>query len=330
MSRRFTIRSGGNQHGPTRRTSWALMGPAFMALAILVVLFALSRQLSDRISLVVYTSQDQVYAEPILKRFEEESGIPLRVVYDSEAVKTVGLVNRLIAEKGNPQCDVFWSNEELRTRQLEAMGVLNSDVDWVPFGYRSRRIVIHTNFVGATEAPRSLMDLTNAVWKGKLAMAYPLFGTTATHFLALRHHWGDAVWRQWCEGLEANRPLVVDGNSMVVKLVGQGQAWVGLTDSDDIAAGLREGLPIAALPMSAETLLIPNTVAVIGGGGMGEASLRLMEYLQRPATLGALVEANALESVSLPAGESTLQPDWPALLEGMQEDTAWLKGHFVR
>jgi iron(III) transport system substrate-binding protein len=301
-----------------------------MAFAILVVLFVVSRQLSKRMTLVVYTSQDQVYAEPILRRFEQESGIPLRVVYDSEAVKTVGLVNRLIAEKGNPQCDVFWNNEELRTRQLEAMGVLNADVGWVPFGYRSRRIVIHTNFVGATEAPCTLMDLTNAVWKGKVAMAYPLFGTTATHFLALRHHWGDAVWRQWCEGLEANQPLVVDGNSMVVKIVGQGQAWVGLTDSDDIAAGVREGLPIAALPMSTETLLIPNTVAVVRGGAMGEPCLRLMEYLQRPTTVGALVEANALESASLPAREDTLQPDWRGLLEGMQVDTAWLKGLFVR
>ena len=36
----------------------------------------------------------------------------VRAVYDSEAVKTVGLVNRLIAEKANPQCDLFWNNEE--------------------------------------------------------------------------------------------------------------------------------------------------------------------------------------------------------------------------
>ena len=53
----------------------------------------------------VYTSQDQVYAEPILREFEQQTGISVRAVYDSEAVKTVGLVNRLIAEKANPQCD---------------------------------------------------------------------------------------------------------------------------------------------------------------------------------------------------------------------------------
>src|SRR5580700_4973525 len=67
---------------------------------------------------VIYTSQDEVYAEPIFKDFEKETGIPVRAVYDSESVKTVGLVNRLIAESANPQCDVFWNNEEFRTRQL--------------------------------------------------------------------------------------------------------------------------------------------------------------------------------------------------------------------
>ena len=62
-------------------------------------------------SVTVYTSQDQVYAEPILQRFEQETGIRVRAVYDSEAVKTVGLVNRLIAEKNHPRCDLFWNHE---------------------------------------------------------------------------------------------------------------------------------------------------------------------------------------------------------------------------
>src|SRR5439155_1664106 len=82
-------------------------------------------------------SQDQVYAEPILKEFEQQTGIEVRAVYDSESVKTVGLVNRLIAEKGRPQCDLFWNNEDLRTRQLAAMGVFEK---WAAAGYRSRRI----------------------------------------------------------------------------------------------------------------------------------------------------------------------------------------------
>src|SRR5215204_5405549 len=118
---------------------------------------------------VVYASQDQVYAEPILQEFSRDTGIKARAVYDSEAVKTVGLVNRLLTEKSNPQCDLFWNNEALRTHQLEERGVVEK---WAPFGYRSRRMVVNTNLLPLARAPQTLWNLTNAEWRGKIAMAY--------------------------------------------------------------------------------------------------------------------------------------------------------------
>lgn len=60
---------------------------------------------------VIYAAQDQIYAEPILHEFEKETGLKVKAVYDSEAVKTTGLANRLLAERSHPQCDVFWGNE---------------------------------------------------------------------------------------------------------------------------------------------------------------------------------------------------------------------------
>lgn len=301
------------------------------ALAVVVILFALSRRLTDTVSsVIVYTAQDQVYAEPILQAFERETGLQVRAVYDSEAVKTIGLVNRLLAERAHPQCDVFWNNEELRVRQLTARGVLDETQPWVALGYRSRRIVINTNRLAWAEAPRSLVELTNAAWRRNVALAYPLFGTTATHFLALHQHWGDPGWKQWCEALAANEPRVVDGNSVVVKLVGQGEVALGLTDSDDIAAGQREGLPIAPLPLTEESLLIPNTVAVVRGAPHPDSARRLLAFLQRPETVLRLVEARALESAANPVDPVGLQPDWEALLRRMEQDTALLKEVFLR
>ena len=274
-------------------------------------------------SVTVYASQDQVYAEPILAEFSKQSGIHLRAVYDSEAVKTVGLVNRLIAEKSNPQCDVFWNNEELRTRQLEAKGVIER---WVAVGSRSRRIVINTNLIASP--PRSLVELTNAVWKGKVALAYPLFGTTATHFLALRQHWGAEAWQSWCRALQGNGPFLVDGNSVVVQMVGRGEAAVGLTDSDDIAAGQKQGFPIQALPLDELSLLIPNTVAVVRNGPHAAQAQRLLEHLQTEAVPQALIAAGALESPA--TGGLGLKVDWPKLLGDLEEGTATLKQVFLR
>lgn len=271
--------------------------PSFIALFGIVALATIAHGASSR-EVVVYASQDQVFAEPILKQFEHDSGIKVRSLFDSEAVKTVGLANRLMLEKSHPQCDVFWNNEELRTRQLEAAGVVNSVVR---MGHRSRRIIINTNYVDASRVSRDLCSLTNASWNKKVALAYPLFGTTATHFMCLRSLWSPPVWENWCRALQANHPFVVDGNSAVVDLVGRGEAWIGLTDSDDFTAGLQKGYPIAELPLASTSLLIPNTVAIVPGAKHPAEAQALVKYLSRPETLSQLVKAGALESAVQPA-----------------------------
>ena len=216
-------------------------------------------------SVTVYTSQDQVYAEPILQRFEQETGVRVRAVYDSEVVKTVGLINRLIAEKNHPRCDLFWNNEEFRTHQLAARDVLAAGVPIESFGVRTRQWVWNTNRLGRAELPPSLAALTNAQWRGRVVIALPLFGSTATHFQVLRQRWGAARWQAWCRALLANGVMTVDGNSTVVQLVGRGEVALGLTDSDDIRAGLRNGLPIAGKPLGQDGLVIRNTLGHIRG-----------------------------------------------------------------
>ncbi|MCX7842293.1 MAG: iron ABC transporter substrate-binding protein, partial [Clostridia bacterium] len=79
---------------------------------------------SNKNQVVIYTSVDQVFSEPVLKAFESETGIRVLPVYDVEATKTVGLVNRLIAEKSKPQADVFWNGEFVQTLVLKEKGLL--------------------------------------------------------------------------------------------------------------------------------------------------------------------------------------------------------------
>src|SRR6266850_988530 len=214
-------------------------------------------------TVIAYCAQDQTYAEAIFRDFQKETGIKVRAVYDSEAVKTVGLANRLLAERSHPQCDVFWGNEEMRARQLAAQNAFRETNGLAFFGYRSRRLAYHTGQVSPAAVPHSLLELTNESWRGKVVIAYPQFGTTAAHFHALRQHWGESAWESWCQALAANKALLVDGNSVVVKMVGRGEASIGLTDSDDIAAGQADRLPVAPNALNEEMLLIPNAIAVI-------------------------------------------------------------------
>ncbi len=317
------------------------------AVAFALLLFPGCDHSSNRV--IIYAAQDQVYAEPILRGFEKETGIKVKAVYDSEAVKTVGLANRLLAERSHSQCDVFWGNEEMRTRQLAAQGVFRETNGWAAFGYRSRRIVINTNFVSERRspnrrvgdtlqkradseigAPTSLLELTNEIWRGKVALAFPQFGTTATHFHALKQLWGEAAWLAWCRALAANKPFIVDGNSVVVKQVARGEAWIGLTDSDDVFAGQREGSPLAMLPITDEQLLIPNTVGVIRNAPHPESAQKLFDYLQRREVAEKLVQANALENATSGTDGTTIKPDWEILLRDLETTTKQLNEIFLR
>lgn len=306
---------------------------AIVSMVVLVTTSCKQAAPSTKNEVVVYCAQDHVYAEPILTEFTRQTGIRVRSVYDSEAVKTVGLVNRLIAERSHPQCDVFWGNEELRTRQLAAQNVFRPTNGWAAMGYRSRRIVINTNLLDVSRAPRSLLELTNAEWRGRVVLAYPLFGSTATHFMALRQHWGPEKWEAWCRALVANRPLIVDGNSVSAKMVARGEAWIGLTDSDDILVEQRRGAPLFALPLTAESLLLPNTVGVVRGAPHPDAAQKLFEFLQTRAALAPLVEAGALEGVDVPpevAAAGTLRPDWSRVLQDLEPATARMREIFLR
>ena len=144
--------------------------------------------------------------------------------------------------------------------------------------------------------------------------------------------WGDAAWQGWCRALAANQPLVVDGNSVVVKQVARGEAWIGLTDSDDIADAQQEGAPIVALPVTQETLFLPNTVGVIKNCPHPEAAQRLYDFLRDPKTSQRLVEAHALEGATLePSVAATgLSVNWDQLLRDLDQATAETEKIFLR
>ena len=66
---------------------------------------------ADEPDLVVYCSLDQEFGEPLIRQYEQETGLKVRVEFDVEANKNVGLALRVREERERPRCDVFWSNE---------------------------------------------------------------------------------------------------------------------------------------------------------------------------------------------------------------------------
>jgi iron(III) transport system substrate-binding protein len=268
--------------------------------ALLPCLFLSCSKSSDpaRREVVLYCSVDQGIAEPIVAEFEEQTGIKVLARFDTEASKTVGLVQKIRAEAASPVADVFWSSEIFHTIGLARDSLLASyssdatrdwpaaiaDADgrWYGFALRARVVAYSTDRVSAEDAPNSLEDILHAKWKGRLVMAAPEFGTTGGDVASWFAHYGAARARQILEGLKANDIRIVAGNSTAVRMVATGQADVCFTDTDDVYAAQRNGWPVAMnfLDQAGDgALTIPNSAAVIRGATHPEEAAELMDFL---------------------------------------------------
>src|SRR3954468_10212703 len=100
-----------------------------MAIVAVLLLFAGACDHSSSTStrtVVVFTALDRIYSEPILQAFEKQSGIHVEPVDDGESAKRTGLVNRWIARREHPECDVLWNNGILQTEGLPQQNLLDA------------------------------------------------------------------------------------------------------------------------------------------------------------------------------------------------------------
>ena len=291
----------------------------------LMALFVACRRQSSTESkrtdeVTVYVSTDRVFSEPILRAYEQKSGVKVKAVYDTEETKSTGLANRLLAEKNKPQADVFWSNEPVRTLVLKQRGVLASykspntegipasfidqDGYWTGFSARIRVIVYNTKLVKPEEAPKSVYDLVDPKWKGQVAIADPRFGSTSFHVAALYAELGDENADEFFRKLKANGVKIVDGNSVVRDLVAHGEVKMGLTDTDDVNVAIEDKQPVAMVLPDRDGMgapLMPNMVSLIASAPHPEAGKKLIDYLLSPEVERELAKSEAVQ-IPLHAG----------------------------
>ena len=260
----------------------------------------------------IYVSTDRVFSEPILKAYEQKTGVKVNAVYDTEETKSTGLANRLLAEKNNPQADVFWSNEPVRTLVLKSRSVLapyksfnaeglpasfkDPDGYWTGFSARIRVIVYNTKLVKPEEAPKSVFDLTSPKWKGQIAIADPRFGSTSFHAAALYAELGDEKADEFFRQLKANGVKIVPGNSVVRDLVVKGEVKMGLTDTDDVNLALEDKQPVAMVLPDRDGMgapLMPNMISLIVGAPHQAPGKKLIDYLLSPEVERMLAQSEA-------------------------------------
>lgn len=334
---------------------------------LLVVLLGSGCQKAEE-RVVVYSAQDQEFAERIFDRFQQQSGLTVAPKFDTEATKSVGLAAELEAEQNRPRADLHWNNEILATIRLARKGLYApyqspsaagfpawsraKDGTWQAFAARARVLIVNTDLVPEADYPKSLLDLTDPKWKGKVAMAKPQFGTTATHAACLFEVLGSDKARAYFQGLKDNDVQIVSGNKQAAIQVAAGKFPIGMTDTDDAIIELNAGKPVAILFPDRDghpdhprmgVLYIPNTLGIIQGAPNSAGAQKLVDYLLQPETEALLAEGGGFQIPLNPEAKPKLPPviltpqqvksmetDFEKAADLWEESQAFLRDLFAR
>jgi iron(III) transport system substrate-binding protein len=290
---------------------------------------------------VVYSALDREFSEPVLKAYAAHAAVEVLPKFDVESTKTVGLTNLIKTEAAEPRCDLFWNNEILNTLRLKQQGLLApffpaharelpptfqaKDGTWYGFAGRARILIVNTKLVAQADRPRGIEDLLEPRWKGKIGIAKPLFGTTATHAACLFTAWGDDKAKAFFRNLKANGVQVYSGNKQVATAVGSGQAAFGLTDTDDAMGEVEAGSPVTIVYPDREhdgigTLFIPNTLAVIKNAPHPEAARQLADYLLSPEVETTLATGPSAQIPLLSSTTVAARVETPKTVHAMEVD----------
>lgn len=327
---------------------------SFLLVIFCIILITSCNQSSEEV--IVYNTVDQVFSEPILKDFEQETGIKVKAVYDTEETKSTGVMNRLIAEKNNPQADVFWSGDPLRNNVLKSKGITTpyqssqtalipeyfkeKDNHWTGFSSRARVLIYNKNLIEPDSLPQSILDFTNPRYKGQFTVANPLFGTTTFHMAALFSTLGEEQAKQWMKDIKSNGVIIATSNGDVKKRVMQGEVAFGLTDTDDAFEAMKESDAVDFIFLDQQndgigTLVMPNALSLIANSPNTENGQKLIDYLLSRETEAKLAKSSAqmplIEGTPVPEKVPSLDAivpmriDYDETSQTLEEIQPWLK-----
>ena len=192
----------------------------------------------DAPSITVYNAQHEELLEELAPAFTKKTGIEVKLRNGSD----FELANQLVQEGSASPADVFLTENSPAMSLVESKGLFTkldqSTLDLVPAEYESKTgqwmgftarstvLVYNTSKVDEADLPKSLLDLADPKWKGKVS-----FSPTGADFQAivsavLQLEGADAA-KAWVDGIKANG-TVYQGNNVVLKEVNAGTIDTGV------------------------------------------------------------------------------------------------------
>ncbi|MXY26555.1 extracellular solute-binding protein, partial [Candidatus Poribacteria bacterium] len=190
-------------------------------------------------TLTIYSGRSKSLVEPIIKQFQEATGIQVKANYGG----TTQLAAALLTEGGKSPAALFWaqdagalgavSKKEMFEKLPEAilMKVPSSFRDaegfWVATSGRARVLAYSSERVKMKELPESIFDLTQPMWKGRVGWA-PTNASFQAFVTSLRVQVGEEKTEEWLLGMKANGVKKYAKNTPIIEALAAGEIDAGL------------------------------------------------------------------------------------------------------
>ena len=249
--------------------------------------------------LVLYSARKEELFAPTLKLFEQKTGV--KVTVKSGATGELALL--IEEEKSSPRGDIFFTTDAGDANLLREKALLDAykspgaekipaefkapDGTWTGVIGRSRNIIANTTLVPAADFPKSVLELTGAKWKDKVALASIREGGVRLWLASLVALRGEDFALKLVNDLKANGAKVLTNHTEVTNAVTRGEVQLGLTNHYYYVPKKREGAPLALIyPDQAAnemgTLVTPLTVSIVKGARNPKAARAFVDFLLSP------------------------------------------------
>lgn len=246
-------------------------------------------------ALTVYTGRTESLVGPLIERFTDATGIEVDVRYGD----TNDLALLIGTEGDRSPADVYWGQSPGATAYLAGRDLLaplpeetlaavadgfeDPDGRWVGVSGRQRTLVYNRDRVEPSELPGSVVDLTGARFRGRVAVA-PSNGSFQDFITAMRAIEGERATERWLRAMVANGVRSYANNNAIVEAVGRGEVDMGLVNHYYNHRFLEEdpGLPSRNHQFDdgdIGNLVIPSSVSVLAASERQDDARRFVDFL---------------------------------------------------
>lgn len=267
----------------------------------------------------IYSGRNRPALAPVYRMFEQLTGVRV----EAQRISHHEACERVVAERADPQADVFITNTQVKLELVRPTGVFEPyaadvaqryepwlrapDYSWLSFAAWPRTAMINLATMGgdAGRWPTRVEDLTDRAYAGRVLIASTQETMTGAYFAALRVAQGDAWTIGLVDRLLDNGMRVYKSNLDVRNALVREGYGVALANGSNNHVFRMEGNAVAEgwLDQAAGgigTNVEAHTVAVLSGARNARAARAFVDFL---------LSKDVQELLARMYGETPVNPD---------------------